>query len=181
MPITASREVAEAEDWYQAHRIVEMYRKMKKMLEQDMNFDDVQEVFFEQNVDNGKFRTEIVATRHLGGHGIRGTGANTDMIFEIEYFSRTPVNATDKGYFGVMELNVTAKLEVTMPGKRNWLSSLLRRVWFNNVYRRQFRYWVEYSEEEILRYLNNVRSFFDLEPAVGKSRRLHFEPLEYAI
>lgn len=181
MTITVSREVVEAEDWYQAHRIVEMYRKMKKTLEQDMNFDDVQETFFEQNIDNGKFTTNIVATRELGGHGIADTGASTRMVFDIEYFSRTPVNATDKGYFGVMELNVAVKLEVDMPGKDRWLDSLLRRVWFNNVYRRQFRYWVEYSEEELIRYLNVVRSFFDLEPAVGKSRRLHFEPLEYAI
>ncbi|MDY6778600.1 MAG: hypothetical protein SVU32_08085 [Candidatus Nanohaloarchaea archaeon] len=181
MSITVSREIAEAEDWYQTHRVVEMYRKMKKMMEQDMNFDDVQETFFMQNMDNGKFKTNIHATRELGSHGVADTGANTEMVFDIEYFSRTPISDSDQGYFGTMELNVTAELQVTMPGRDSWLHSMLRRLWFNAIYRKQFRYWVEYVEEELIRYINIVRKFFGLEPTVGKSRRLHFEPLEHAI
>ncbi|MDY6771120.1 MAG: hypothetical protein SV186_04150 [Candidatus Nanohaloarchaea archaeon] len=181
MTITVSREVAEAEDWYQAHGVVELYRKMKKMLEQDMNFDDVQETFFAQNMDNGKLTTNIWATRELGSHGIADSGASTHMIFEVVYFSRTPINTTDNGYFGTMELDVTTKLKVEMPGQDRWVDSMLRRAWFNAIYRRQFRYWVEYAEEETIRYINMVREFLDMEPTVGKSRRLHFEPLVHAI
>lgn len=181
MTITVSRQVAEANDWYQTHRVVELYQKTKKMLEQDMNFDDVQETFFYQNMDNGKFKTEVTAIRELGAHGIADTGASTRMIFYIEYFSQTPVDSTDRGYFGTMELDVTAELEVDMPGEDRRIDSMLRRIWFNHVYRRQFRYWVEFTEEEVLRYINEVRAFFGLEQTVGKSRRLHFQPLEHAI
>lgn len=181
MTITVSRHVAEAEDWYQTHRVVELYRKMKKMMEQDLNFDDVQETFFEQNVDNGKFRTEIYATRELGSHGIADSGASTRMIFDISYFSQAPIRQTDNGYFGTMEMDVEVILEVDMPGEDRYLDSMLRRIWFNNIYRNQFRYWIEYSEEELIRYINEVRSFFGLEPTVGKSRRLHFEPLAHSI
>lgn len=181
MTITVSREIAEAEDRYQAHRVVELYRKMKKILEQDMNFDEVQENFFSQNMDNSKFETELWAMRELGGHGVGGTGGSTRLIFEINYWSATPLSATDKGYFGLMELDVLTKLEVDMPGQDRTIDSLLRRMWFNAIYRRQFRYWVEYAEEETLRFINVVRNFFGFEPTVGKSRRLHFEPLEYSI
>lgn len=181
MTITERRVVAEAEDWYQATRVVEMYRKMKKMMEQDMNFDDVQETFFSQNIDNGKFKTHIMASRELGSHGIQDTGASTELIFDIQYKTRTPLTSTEDGYFGTMELVAKAILEVEMPGEDKYLHSLFRRIWFNNIYRKQFRYWVEYSEEELVRYINNVRSFFGFEPAVGKSRRLHFEPLEATI
>lgn len=181
MSVTVTREVAEAEDWYQAHGVVELYRKMKKMLEQDLNFDDVQETFFSQNMDNGKLRTNIWAMRELGAHGVADTGADTQMIMEIEYFSRTPLNTTDDGYFGTMELNVTTELKVSMPGEDRWMDSMLRRIWFNAIYRKQFRYWVEYAEEETVRYINTVREFLGMEPTVGKSRRLHFEPLVHAI
>jgi hypothetical protein len=181
MSVHVSREVAEAEDWYQAHGVVELYRKMKKMLEQDLNYDDVQETFFSQNMDNGKLHSEIWAMRELGSHGVADTGADTKMILKIDYFSRTPLNTTDDGYFGTMELNVTTELELTMPGQDRWMDSMLRRVWFNAIYRKQFRYWVEYAEEETLRYINEVRNFLGLEPTVGKSRRLHFEPLVHAM
>lgn len=181
MTITVTREVAEAEDWYQTNRIVEYYRKLKKMMEQDLNFDDVQEKFYSQNMTNNRFKTKIWAMRELGGHGIRDRGASTRLIFEIEYFSQTPVRATDDGYFGTMQLDVTARLEVDMPGKDRLPDSVLRRIWFNAIYRQQFRYWVEYAEEELLRFINETRSFLGLDPTVGKSRRLHFEPLNYAI
>lgn len=181
MTITETRKVASARDWYQASRVVEMYRKMKKLLEQDMNFDEVQETFFEQNVDNGKFTTEIYATRDLGSHGIEDTGASTKMVFKIKYWAQTPLNSTDEGYFGTVELNADAHLKVKMPGKDRYFDSVLRRIWFNSIYRKQFRYWVEYADEELIRYINNVRAFFGFEPTVGKSRRLHFEPLESTI
>jgi hypothetical protein len=177
----AEREIAEAEDRYQAHRVVELYRKMKKILEQDMNFDDVQETFFSQNMDNGKLDVELWAERELGAHGIADSGASTKLIFEIHYWAATPLRATDNGYFGLVELDVLTKLQVEMPGKDRFVDSLLRRVWFNSIYRRQFRYWIEYGEEETLRFINVVRNFLGFEPTVGKSRRLHFEPLEYSL
>ncbi|MDY6789468.1 MAG: hypothetical protein SVV03_05920 [Candidatus Nanohaloarchaea archaeon] len=185
MTITVTREVASVEDWYQTDGIVDLYKKMKKILEQDFNFDDVQEVFYMQNMDNNKFETEIYATNEVSTRGIRkiqDIGSNTRVVYFINYFPRTPIKSTDDGYFGTMQLDITAKLEVDMPGKEDSLmDSVFRRIWFNLLYRQQFYYWVEFTREELLRFVNRVREFLDLEPTVGKTRRLHFEPLESAL
>lgn len=175
MSITVEREVAEAMDWYQVHRAVEGYKKMRKLLKHDLDMDDVYEVYYEQNVDSGYFRAEIISTRKLGRHG----GANVTLAFDIAMYTRSSPTQTEDGWFGVIELNPIAKLVVDLPGKDRIDHQLLRRVWYSLIFRNQFLYWVEQAEEELMRYINEMRNFYGLEPTIGKTERLHFEPLVY--
>lgn len=169
------RSIAEAMDWYQVHRIAEGYKKHRKILKHQLEMDEVYEVYYEQNVDTGYFRAEIVATRDLGRHG----GAGVTLAFDIAMYTRSSPTQTDDGWFGVVELNPIAKLIVDMPGEDKASHRFFRRIWFSLIFRDQFNYWVEQAEEELLRYINEVRNFYGLEPSIGKTERLHFEPLVY--
>ncbi len=179
MSFTVEREVAEAMDWYQAHHIVEAYKKMKKLLNDDMNMDDTYEVYFEQNVGSGNFRSEIVSVRDLGRRSrTREIGSNVKLAFDIAMWTRTTPTTTDEGLFGVLEVNPIAKLVVEMPGDEHKFSHrLMRRVWYELLFHEQFEYWAEYAEAELNRYINEVRNFFGLEPTLGKSERLSYQPL----
>ncbi|MDY6768769.1 MAG: hypothetical protein SVW02_01535 [Candidatus Nanohaloarchaea archaeon] len=179
MGFTVEREVAEAMDWYQAHHIIEGYRKMKKLLNDDMNMDDTYEVYYEQNIGSGSFRSEIVSIRDIGSRsGTRDIGANVQLAFDIAIWTRTSPTMTDEGMFGVLEVNPVAKLVVDMPGDEHRFSHrLFRRIWYELLFHEQFEYWVEYAEAELNRYINEVRNFFGLEPTLGKSERLSYEPL----
>lgn len=174
MGFEVEREVAEAMDWYQVHSIVEGYKKTRKLLKQDLNMDDVYEVYYEQNVDSGYFRAEIVSIRDLGRHG----GARTTLAFDIAMYTRSAPTQTEDGWFGVLQLNPIAKLVVDMPGSEDSVThQMARRIWYSALFRKQFLYWVETAEEELNRYINEMRNFFGLEPTVRKTERLHYEPL----
>ncbi len=179
MGFTVERDVAEAMDWYQAHNLVEGYKKMKKILNDDIGMDDTYEVYYEQNVGSGSFRSEIVSIKHLGARsGIRDVGANVKLAFDIAMWTRPAPKSTEEGMFGVVELNPLAKLLVEMPGDRHKRShKFLRRIWYELLFRDQFEYWVEYAEEELNRYINEVRNFYGLEPTTSKSHRVEYEPL----
>lgn len=179
MSFKVERAIAEAMDWYQAHHIIEGYKKMKKILNDDMNMDDTHEVYYEQNVGSGTFRSEIISTRDLGTRGrIRDVGADVQLAFDIAMWTRTAPTATDEGMFGVLEVNPIAKLVVEMPGDRHSTThNLFRRIWYELVFHEQFEYWAEYAEEELNRYINEMRNFFGLEPTLARSERLEYEPL----
>lgn len=181
MSIKAERKIVSMEEWFEAEGIDEYYEKLLDILEQDMNFDDIQEVYFEQDMDQSEFDVKVIATRHLGGHGVRGTGSETDLVFEIHYFTQSPPRDSENGLYAAVQMNLDAILEVKMPGKDRWIDSVLRRIWFTNLFREQFRYWVELTQEEVKRFLNETRAFFGLEPVVRKPRRMKYEPLEYSI
>ncbi|MCJ7478664.1 MAG: hypothetical protein MUP63_00610 [Candidatus Nanohaloarchaeota archaeon QJJ-7] len=179
MSFTVEREVAEAMDWYQTHHIIEGYKKMKKLLNDDMNMDDTHEVYYEQNLSSGDFRSEVVSVRDLGERGgIRDTGARTKLAFDIAMWTRNAPKETEEGMFGVLELNPIAKLVVELPGDEHKYShQFLRWVWYEMLFHEQFEYWVEYAEEELNRYINEVREFFGLEPTLAKTQRLEYNPL----
>lgn len=179
MSFTVEREIAEAMDWYQAHHIIEGYKKMKKLLNDDMNMDDTYEVYYEQNLGSGNFRSEIVSIKNLGERsGTREMGANVDLAFDIAMWTRNPPTSTEDGMFGVLELNPIAKLVVEMPGsKHKFTHKVFRRIWYELLFHDQFMYWAEYAEEELNRYINEVRNFFGLEPTLSKTERLEYEPL----
>lgn len=181
MTYTVEREVAEARDWYQVHHVVEGYKKMKKLLTHDMSMDRVYEVHYEQNVDSGYFRAEIVATRDLGKqHRVREIGSNVTLALDIAMWLRSGPTETENGKFGLVEFNPIAKLLVDLPGKRHKRThQFFRRIWYSLMFREQFEYWVEFAEEELNRYINEVRNFYGLEPTIAKSHRLEFEPLVY--
>ena len=181
MSIKAERTIVTMTEWFEAEGIDEYYERLLDLLEQDMNFDDIQEVYFEQDMDQSEFKVKVIATRHLGGHGIRGAGSDTDLVFVIDYFTQSPPRDSENGLFAAVEMDLEAKLEVSMPGNESWLHSVLRRIWFTNLFREQFRYWVELTQEEVKRFLNETRAFFGLEPVVRKPRRMKYEPLEYSI
>lgn len=163
-------------DWYQVHHVVEGYKKMRKLLKHDMDMDEVYEVYFEQNVDTGYFRAEIISTKELGRHG----GADVTLAFDIAMYTRSAPTMTDDGWFGVLEMNPIAKLLVEMPGDEDkYTHQFFRRIWYSLIFREQFLYWVEVAEEELIRYINEVRNFYGLEPTVGKTERLRYEPLVY--
>ncbi|MDY6769940.1 MAG: hypothetical protein SVU88_03125, partial [Candidatus Nanohaloarchaea archaeon] len=169
----------EAMDWYQAHHIIEGYKKMKKLLNDDMNMDDTYEVYYEQNLTSGSFRSEIVSIRDIGERsGTREYGADVKLAFDIAMWTRTSPTMTDEGMFGVLELNPIAKLVVELPGEEHKRThQLFRRIWYELLFHEQFEYWVEYAEAELNRYINEVRNFFGLEPTLAKSERLSYEPL----
>ncbi|MDY6776835.1 MAG: hypothetical protein SVQ76_01890 [Candidatus Nanohaloarchaea archaeon] len=179
MGFKVEREVAEAMDWYQAHHAIEGYKKMKKVLNDDIDMDNTYEVYYEQNVDSGKFRTEVISEKELGGEGgVRDVGARVTLAFDIAMWSRTAPKSTDEGLFAVIELNPVAKLVVDMPGDRDKISHrVFRRIWYSLLFREQFDYWVEYAEEELNRYINEMRNFYGLEPTTAKSHRVEYEPL----
>lgn len=167
------RAVAEARDWYQVHRIVEGYKKTRKILKLEMDMDEIVEVYYEQNVDSGYFRAEVVATRELGRDG----GAHTTLAFDIAMYTRMAPTQTEDGWFGILEFNPIAKLIVDMPGEDKASHRFFRRIWHSLIFRDQFLYWVETAEEELNRYLNQMRNFYGLEPTARKTERLRFEPL----
>jgi hypothetical protein len=168
------RSIAEAMDWYQVHHVVEGYKKQRKILRQSATeMDDVYEVYYEQNVDSGYFRAEMVATKDLGRHG----AADVTLAFDIAMYTRSPPTLTEDGWFGVLELNPIAKLVVDMPGDDKLTHRAFRRIWYSLIFRRQFRQWVEEAEERLNTYINEVRNFYGLEPTLQKTERLHFEPL----
>lgn len=179
MGFTVEREIAEVMDWYQVHRIVEGYKKMLKLLRDDMLMDNTYEVYFEQNVDSGNFRAEVVSIRDLGTErGIRDIGADVRLAFDIAMYTRTTPTQTENGLFGVLELNAIAKLLVDMPGKKDSRThKFFRKIWHDLLFRDQFRYWAEVAEEELLAYINEMRNFYGLEPTTGKTERLSYEPL----
>ncbi len=179
MGFTVERTVAEAMDWYQAHHIIEVYKKMKKILKDDMGMDDVQEPYFEQNVGSGSFRSEIIAVRDLGTRNrTREVGADVQLAFDIAMWTRTDPTMTDEGMFGVLEVNPMAKVIVDMPGDEHKFShKLFRRIWYELLFHEQFEYWAEYAEAELNRYINELRNFFGLEPTLAKSESVAYEPL----
>lgn len=179
MGFTVEREVAEAYDWYQVHHIVEGYKKMLKLLRDDMHMDDTYEVYFEQNVGSGHFRSEIISIRDLGSErSMKEVGANVRLAFDIAMYTRHPPTETENGMFGILEMNPVAKLVVDLPGEKDKTThKFLRRVWYNLLFRDQFQYWAEYAEEQLNKYINEVRNFYGLEPTVGKTQRLTYEPL----
>lgn len=179
MGFKVERSVAEAMDWYQAHHIIEAYKKMKKILNDDMSMDDTYEVYFEQNVGSGAFRSEIVSIRNLGTRSeTREVGADVQMAFDIALWTRTSPTMTDEGLFGVLEVNPIAKLIVDMPGdEHKFTHRLFRRIWYEFLFHEQFEYWAEYAEAELNRYINELRNFFGLEPTLSKSESIEYEPL----
>lgn len=179
MSYTVERDIAEAMDWYQVHHVVDGYKKMKKILNDDLEMDDTHEVYYEQNVDSGKFRAEVISVRELGGgEGVREFGADVTLAFDIAMWMRSAPTMTDEGMFGVVELNPVAKLLVELPGdEHKFTHRMFRRVWYSLVFGEQFEYWAEYAEEELNRYVNAMRKFYGLEPTMAKSQRLHYEPL----
>ncbi len=177
------REVVKMEEWFEAFSVVKYYEKLLDILEQDLNFDDVYEVYYEENVDNNDFKVELIATRQLEG-GFRNQISDTELRFYITYFNQSPLKDKEggKGLYGAVQLDVNTKLVVSMPGEKdNWIHSFLRRIWFNSIYRKQFLYWVELAQEETRRYLNETRAYFGLEPVVRKPRRQRYEPLEHSL
>jgi len=179
MTFTVEREIAEAYDWYQVHRIVEGYKKMLKMLRDDLDMDETYEVYFEQNVDSGYFRTEVITMRDLGSRrGVRDVGANVTLAFDIAMWTRTNPTQTEDGLFGVLELNPIAKLIVDLPGDEHKRShQFFRKIWYDYLFREQFEYWAELAEEELNEYINEMRNFYGLEPTPSKTERLAYEPL----
>lgn len=170
MSFTVEREIAEANDWYQVHHVVNGYKKMKKLLNDNIEMDETHEVYYEQNQDSGKFRAEVVSIRELAD--------NVTLAFDIAMWMRSAPTETDEGKFGVVELNPIAKLLVDMPGdEHKFTHRLYRRIWYSIIFGEQFDYWAEVAVEELNRYVNAMREFYGLEPTMARTERLHYEPL----
>ncbi len=182
MTVRVEREILSKEEWFETFNVVNYYEKLLDILEQDLNFDEVQEVYYEENLSNNDMKVRIIAERPLEG-GFNDTGADTKLRFKIKYFNQGPLKDKEGGggLYGPMELDLDVYLIVDMPGKDKWHHSFLRRIWFNNVYRRQFLYWVEFAQEEARRYLNETRAYFGMEPVNRKPRRQRYEPLEHSL
>lgn len=175
------RKILDVEEWYEAADVIEYYKKLMDILDQDFDFDDIQETEYMENLDSGDMEVSIVATKPLGGEGFRGLGSDTTLRFDIHYFNQSPISDSDEGKWAAVQLDLDAKLVVDMPGSDNWLHSFLRRIWVKNVYRKQFLYWAEYTQEEVKRFLNETRAFFGLDPVVRKPRRNRYKPLEHSL
>lgn len=170
MAFTVEREVAEANDWYQVHNVVDGYKKMKKILNDNIEMDETHEVYYEQNKDSGKFRAEVISLRELAD--------NVTLAFDIAMWMRSSPTETDEGLFGLVELNPVAKLVVEMPGDQHrFTHQLYRRIWYSLIFGEQFDYWAEYAVEELNRYVNAMRTFYGLEPTMARTERHHYEPL----
>lgn len=170
MSFTVEREVAEAMDWYQVHHVVDGYKKMKKLLNDNIEMDSTHEVYYEQNADSGKFRAEVVSVRELS--------SRVTLAFDIAMWMRSAPTETEEGLFGVVELNPIAKLVVELPGDEHKRThQLFRRVWYSLVFGEQFDRYADLATEELTRYVSEVRDFYGLEPTMQRTERLEYQPI----
>lgn len=170
----AERKVAEATDWYQVYGAENGYEKMIDLFE-ELGIGDVYETLFEQNVDNDRFFVNVVAETTYGD------ADNITMKYDVKMFSRSGLDKTDRGRFGLITVEVDAKLKIEFPPHPGWmpdtLVKFLRRIWWRSLLRRQWRRAEEEAEENLRAFVNMMRKFYSLEPAVGKTRRVYYQPL----
>jgi len=172
LPSKEVRTVAEAEDWYQVYKVNRGYMRMQKILQWETDMDDVKEHYYEQNLDNNRFRSDTTATKKLD--------SNTTLKFEIKLFPRSDYEETDQGLFGLMNMNISAKLITKFPISSflpDSLNKVLRKIWWSLVYREQWERWEEYAEERLRKFITDFRRFYNLEPPVARTKRVDYEPL----
>jgi len=167
-----TREIAEAQDWYNTGRIEEGYEDMMDIFEFEVEMDEVEEQFFEQNLDANMFRAEIVATKQLDGR--------TELIIKVKMFSRPPYpEESDEGLFGLLQLEAYSRLNVKFPEVKflpKFMEKTLRRIWWSLIYSREWQRWEEFAEEHLRLYMKSMREYYGLKPQGGKTRRLEYEP-----
>jgi hypothetical protein len=170
----AERTVAEADDWYQVYGAENGYEKMMDLFH-ELGIGDVHEKVFEQNVDNDRFYVEVVAEDEYAG------SSNITKKFEVKMFSRDPLEKTDRGRFGIITVEIDVSLKLEFPDHPEWMPNVLvkflRRIWWRTLLRRQWRRAEEEAEEKVRGFVNLMRKFYSLEPAVGKTRRVYYQPL----
>ncbi len=164
--------IAKAEDWLTIPRVNEAYEKMMSIFDEELGITDVNEYYFEENMDTKKFRAKIKAKNKLD--------SRTTLIFDIVIFTDGPLKETDEGLYGKVILKVNAKLEINFPYDKN-LSKPLKKIfsfmWWTFSYRKQFEYWREVSEDKLNSFISEIRKYFNLEPPVGKIKKLHYKPI----
>ena len=164
--------VAKAEDWLTIPRANEAYEKMMDIFGDELGIKDVNEYYFEENMDTKKFRAKIKAKNQLD--------TRTKLIFDIVIFTDGPLKETDQGLYGKVVLKVNAILEIEFPYEEN-LPKVLKKtfgfIWWAFSYKRQFEYWKEVSEDKLKSFITEIRKYFNLEPPVGKIKRLHYKPI----
>lgn len=172
LPSKESRTVAKAEDWYQVYKINKGYERMQKILQWEVDMDDVNEHYYEQNMTNNRFRTKTTATKKLD--------SNTELLFLIKIFPRSEYKDTDQGLFGLMQMDIKAKLVTSFPTSSflpDFLNKTLRKIWWSLIYREQWDRWEEYAEERLRKFITEFRKFYNLEPPVSRTKRVDYEPL----
>jgi len=164
--------IAKAEDWLTVDRVNEVYEKQMNIFSEELGIKDVNEYYFEQNLDTKGFKAKLTAKEKLD--------TRTTLLFDIKMFSDGPIKEVDGNLRGKVRVSVNAVLQINGPAEGNLpksLKTLFTFMWWYFSYNRQFAHWQEYGISRLNQYISAVREFLGLEPAIGKIKRMSYKPI----
>lgn len=162
--------IAETTDWIQIEGAEKIYENMSDILKK-FGMEKIDENYYEQDLKTKEFKAEINASRKLD--------SRTSLRININIYTRDTPKITDKGIIATINLSITSRLNISFPSENlpKFLSKYLVTMWYYFFYIKQWKRWEEFAEETARGILNEIRTTFGLQKAIGKTARTYYKPL----
>lgn len=164
------------QEWYESPNVPGIYSEHKYIFKQNMDMGRPEETYYEQNVDDGSFASNMYVTEGLPS----GKG---DLKIETEI--STKYAPSGENNFCLVDYVVTTEIKYSMPKGVTFLPRIVARP-LNRFFKKAFlkhigeeliEYDGEYARERSNEYFQYLRKYHGEEPTQSKSRQSEFKPV----
>lgn len=162
-------------EWYESPNVPQIYEDHKYIFDQNMGVGRPEEVYYQQNVDNGGFESIMFATEDLPSD--RGK-------LKIKTHITTKNAPSGENDFCMVEYLVDTYIQYNIPKGVTFLPRIIARplnrffkwAFFNHIGEEIVEYDGEYARERTTEYLQYIRKYHGEEPTQTKTRQAVYKP-----
>lgn len=160
-------------EWYESPNVPTIYADHKYIFNQNMDLGKPFEKYYEQNADDGNFKSVMLADEDLP--------SDNGKVY-IKTTISTKSAPSGENNFAMVDYSAELRIEYDLPSGIRWLPRIIANP-LNNLFRYYFiryigeemlEYDIEYSRERFREYFDYIRKYHGEEPVQTKSRQAHF-------
>lgn len=170
-------EIQNRMDRYESPNVPQIYKDHKYIMKQNMGMSRPEEVYYEQNVDDGDFASTMEATDSLP------SGDEGEYKITTEIGTGYPPSGEND--FALVDYVVTTEIKYDMPNGITFLPRIIARP-LNQFFKWAFLRYIgeetvdrdgEYAIEKTTEYFQYLRKYHGEEPIQTKTRKAEYTPM----
>lgn len=163
-------------EWYESPNVPSIYADHKNIMKQNMGMDRPEENYYEQNVDDGGFASEMHAIEELP------SGRGGKVKIETNISTKNPPSGEND--FCMVEYVVDTYIKYDIPNGVTFLPRIIARpinrffkwAFLNHIGEEIVEYDGEYARERTTEYMQYIRKYHGEEPTQTRKRQAAYKP-----
>lgn len=167
--------IENATEWYESPNVPTIYADHKYIFNNNMSMGKPFEVYYEQNVDSGEFKSVMEASEEL-------PSSRGELLLETNIKTKSPPSGDNN--FAMVDYSVQLFVKYDLPGGVKFLprflahpmNKMFRYYFLKHIGEEMLEYDIEYARERMIEYYDYIRQYHGEEPVQTRSRREHYDP-----